>query len=111
MAVYERTYRPYQGTLTPERTRFLVLPRYAYREIFRTKLFASFDPTGMGGAPVFGYPITDLFLLPDSAVQTQYFQMLRLDYDPALPAERREAGPRPVGQLGVAVLDATFDRG
>jgi ABC-2 type transport system permease protein len=42
VAVYERTYRSYAGTLTDERTRFLVLPRYAYEEVFRSKLFVSF---------------------------------------------------------------------
>jgi hypothetical protein len=29
MAVYERNYGRYQGELTPTRSRFLVLPRYA----------------------------------------------------------------------------------
>ena len=42
MAVYERTYRPYTGPLTPERTRFLVLPRYSYAEVFHSKLFIGF---------------------------------------------------------------------
>ena len=42
MAVYERTYRPYAGGFTPERRRFLVLPRYAYGEVFRSKLFLIF---------------------------------------------------------------------
>ncbi|MCP3981487.1 MAG: hypothetical protein GY716_19485 [bacterium] len=42
MAVYERTYKEYAGTLTPERTRFLVLPSYAFQEVFRSKMFASF---------------------------------------------------------------------
>lgn len=42
MAVYERTYRRYTGPLTPERTRFLTLPRYAYQEVFRSKLFVAF---------------------------------------------------------------------
>jgi ABC-2 type transport system permease protein len=42
MAVYERTYRRYTGPLTPERTRFLTLPRYAYREVFQSKLFVAF---------------------------------------------------------------------
>lgn len=42
MAVYERTYRPYAGGFTPERRRFLVLPRYAYAEVFRSKLFLVF---------------------------------------------------------------------
>lgn len=42
MAVYERTYRAYAGRLTPEKSRFLVLPRYAYEEVFRSKLFVAF---------------------------------------------------------------------
>jgi ABC-2 type transport system permease protein len=42
MAVYERTYKSYEGTLTPEWSRFLVLPRYAYGEVFKKKLFLSF---------------------------------------------------------------------
>jgi ABC-2 type transport system permease protein len=42
MAVYERGYRPYGGQLTPERTRFLVLPRYAYRQVFRSRVFGAF---------------------------------------------------------------------
>jgi len=42
MAVYERTYRPYVGSLTPEWSRFLVLPRYAFRDVFQKKLFVAF---------------------------------------------------------------------
>ena len=42
MAVYERTYRRYAGALTPEHSRFLVFPRYAYEEVFRSKLFLAF---------------------------------------------------------------------
>lgn len=42
MAVYERSYRSYAGSLTPEKSRFLVLPRYAYEEVFRSKLFVAF---------------------------------------------------------------------
>ena len=42
MAVYERTYRPYTGPLTPEWSRFLVLPNYAFREVFQKKLLVAF---------------------------------------------------------------------
>src|SRR6185295_7596492 len=42
MAVYEHTYKPYAGALTPEWSRFLVIPRHAYRDVFRYKLFAGF---------------------------------------------------------------------
>ena len=42
MAVYERIYRRYTGELTPPRFRFLVLPRYAYREVFKSRWFLIF---------------------------------------------------------------------
>lgn len=42
MAVYERIYRRYTGELTPTRTRFLVIPRYAFREVFKSRWFLIF---------------------------------------------------------------------
>ena len=42
MAVYERTYRPYTGELTPQKGRFLVLPRYAFRNVFKSKVFIAY---------------------------------------------------------------------
>lgn len=39
MAVYEHHYKPYEGKLTPTRSRFLVIPRYAYQDLFKHKLF------------------------------------------------------------------------
>jgi ABC-2 type transport system permease protein len=39
MAVYEHTYRQYEGKTTPEWSRFLIIPRHAYRSIFGSKLF------------------------------------------------------------------------
>jgi ABC-2 type transport system permease protein len=42
MAVYKRAYRPYDGPLTPERTRFLILPRYAFQEIFESRVLTAF---------------------------------------------------------------------
>lgn len=41
MAVYEHGYRPYAGALTPEWSRFLVLPRYALRDVFKSKMFTA----------------------------------------------------------------------
>lgn len=38
MAVYEQTYRRYTGETTPERTRFMVPLRYAFREVFASRL-------------------------------------------------------------------------
>jgi ABC-2 type transport system permease protein len=42
MAVYGHTYRPYGGPTTPEWSRFVVLPRYAFEEVFRSRLFIAF---------------------------------------------------------------------
>jgi ABC-2 type transport system permease protein len=39
MAVYEHSYKPYEGKLTSEWSRFLVLPRYAYQDLFKYKMF------------------------------------------------------------------------
>ena len=42
MAVLERSYKRFQGTLSPEWSRFLIIPRHAYRHVFRSKLFTAF---------------------------------------------------------------------
>jgi ABC-2 type transport system permease protein len=42
MAVYDRSYARYAGPTTPEWTRFLVLPRYAFEAVFKSKLFVGF---------------------------------------------------------------------
>ncbi len=42
MAVHERTYRRYEGRLTEERWRFLILPRYSFRDVFRSRMFTGF---------------------------------------------------------------------
>ncbi len=42
MAVFEHSYRNYAGTLTPEWSRFLIIPRNAFRDVFKSKLFTAF---------------------------------------------------------------------
>ncbi len=42
MAVLERSYKRFQGPLSPEWSRFLIIPRHAYRHVFRSKLFTAF---------------------------------------------------------------------
>lgn len=42
MAVLERTYKRYEGRLSPEWSRFLIIPRHAYADVFRSKLFTAF---------------------------------------------------------------------
>lgn len=39
MAVYGHTYKSYEGQLTPSWSRFLVIPRYAYQDLFKYTLF------------------------------------------------------------------------
>jgi ABC-2 type transport system permease protein len=41
MAVFENSYGRYEGQLTPEWSRFLVLPRYALRDVFGSKFFTA----------------------------------------------------------------------
>src|SRR5262245_56089264 len=38
MAVYKRGYRRYTGPLTGRQTRFLVLPRYAWKRLYQQRL-------------------------------------------------------------------------
>jgi ABC-type transport system involved in multi-copper enzyme maturation permease subunit len=42
VAVYEHSYRNYAGPLTPEWSRFLIIPRHAFRDVFKSKLFTAF---------------------------------------------------------------------
>jgi ABC-2 type transport system permease protein len=42
MAVYKKTYRPYEGSLTPSLTRFLVIPRYAFEDMQKSRFLTIF---------------------------------------------------------------------
>ncbi len=42
MAVYKRTYKGYSGGLTPEWSRFMVLPRFSYARLFQSKFLLMF---------------------------------------------------------------------
>ena len=42
MAVLERAYKQYQGPQSPLWSRFLIIPRHAYRDVFRSKIFTGF---------------------------------------------------------------------
>ena len=42
MAVYKKTYRPYEGVLTPGWSRFLVLTRYAFEDLRRSRFLTVF---------------------------------------------------------------------
>jgi ABC-2 type transport system permease protein len=42
MAVYKRTYKAYQGEMTPTWSRFTVLSRYGFSTLFESRLFTAF---------------------------------------------------------------------
>jgi ABC-2 type transport system permease protein len=42
MAVFEHTYKRFTGAVTPQWSRFLIVPRHAYRSVFQSKLFLAF---------------------------------------------------------------------
>jgi len=42
MAVYKKTYRPYEGALTASWGRFLVIPRYAFEDLHRSRFLTTF---------------------------------------------------------------------
>ena len=42
MAVYRRSYRPYEGGSTPSRSRFLVIARYAFLEVLESRVLQAF---------------------------------------------------------------------
>src|ERR1044072_2212054 len=39
MAVIERAFKRYDGRLAPDWSRFLIIPRHAFRDVFRSKIF------------------------------------------------------------------------
>jgi ABC-2 type transport system permease protein len=42
MAVYKRNYKRYDGPITNERFRFMILPRYSFQTAFESRFFQSF---------------------------------------------------------------------
>ena len=48
MAVYEHLYGAYEGESQSAWSRFLVIPRYAVREVFKSKLLST-EGTGTRG--------------------------------------------------------------
>ena len=69
MAVYEQSYKPFTGALTPAWSRFLILPRHAYRAVFQSKLFVAFfvacfiAPLGFSGAIYLKHNVAALAIL------------------------------------------------
>lgn len=70
MAVYDRIYRRYQGPVTSQTWRFLVLPHYIFKDIFKSKLLVFFY------AFCFVYPFilgVSIYLRNNLDILKQYF--------------------------------------
>lgn len=78
MSVYEHSYRRYAGRTTPERSRFLVIPRYAYRDVFQSKLFIAFY------ALCFAYPLVSAILIYLHH-NTNAIALLKIDLNELVP--------------------------
>jgi ABC-2 type transport system permease protein len=74
MAVYKRGYEGYQGKLTPEWSRFLVIARQAYRRVFDSKLMLTFLVLCFGPPAVYAV----IVYLPHNAGALQIFNIRRL---------------------------------
>src|SRR4029078_3814932 len=57
MAVYKKTYRPYEGELTASWRRLLVIPRYAFEDLHRSKFLTIFFLAS------FAYPLIAALLI------------------------------------------------
>jgi ABC-2 type transport system permease protein len=84
MAVYKRRYNPYSGSLSPEWSRFFVLTRYAFADLFKSRFFVvllilSLAPTLLFASYIFiaNNKTAQLLMQLRSAglfsVETQYF--------------------------------------
>jgi ABC-2 type transport system permease protein len=84
MSVHERRYQPYDGPWTPAWSRFTVIPRFAFREVFANRLFlslfvASFFPTLVALVYIYlrhnanALAILDVPLDQLSAIDANYF--------------------------------------
>lgn len=83
MAVYERTYKRYTGDVTPQWTRFLVLPRYVFKDVFRSKILVAFF------ASCFAFPLfaAAVIYLRHNASFLQAFPEVQLDQFLAIDAK------------------------
>jgi ABC-type transport system involved in multi-copper enzyme maturation permease subunit len=87
MAVYKRRYATYTGSLTPEWSRFFVLTRYAFAELFKSRFFVillilSLIPTLFFAGYIFiaNNKTVQLLLPPGAAdvfsVEAKYFALI-----------------------------------
>lgn len=78
MAVFKRSYRQYDGPVTPLWSRFLILPRYAFKNVFRSRLLLVFYVLCFVPTLVFGAFI----YLRHNATFLEVFELLPRDFMP-----------------------------
>lgn len=89
MAVYKRRYAAYTGSLTPEWSRFFVLTRYAFAELFKSRFFVFLSILSLVPILLFAFYIfiannqTVQLLLPTGpaglfAVDVRYFTIVMI---------------------------------
>jgi ABC-2 type transport system permease protein len=74
MAVYKRTYKAYQGRLTPGWSRFTVLSRYGFSRLFESRPFTAFTVLCFGP---FLVGLSYIYLIHSAAVQALLGVQLR----------------------------------
>lgn len=93
MAVYERNYRLWTGESTPAWSRFLILPRYAVREVFRSRLLLAYFVACFifpVGCAVYVYGVNNTELLDSVFGASEASEILKIDADFFLFVLRRQ---------------------
>lgn len=87
MAVYKRAYRPYEGAYTPLRSRFMVIPRFAWSSLFESRVvlsfyFAAFIPALLAAAFIYivNSPTAQAFLSLQGATFLQVNNLFFMKY-------------------------------
>jgi ABC-2 type transport system permease protein len=80
MAVFEQKYKPYVDELTPNWSRFFVIPRYAYKEIFQSRIFLALFVS------CFVYPLACMLIVYLHHNATA-LEMLRLPITQVIPID------------------------
>jgi ABC-2 type transport system permease protein len=74
MAVYKRGYEPYEGPLTPEWSRFLIIARYAHRRVFSSRFLVAFFVI----SAIYPLVCAALIYLPYNAAVAELFRAIKL---------------------------------
>ena len=101
MAVYKKTYRPYDGALTSSWGRFLVIPRYAFEDMQRSRFLTIFYIASFVAVRgLLGWATVDRLPVAFKLLQARIVEPHSLEGDPGsiyLWVETLDEGNRPSG--------------